>query len=72
MRKKSKSWTDEENERLKDLVAKGASLVKAAAVFKRSMINVRDQARKLGSPFPRHNEARKKWANTPSNYWRQS
>jgi GcrA cell cycle regulator len=72
MRQKSTSWTEEENERLKELVAKGASLVKAAGVFNRSMGNVRIQARKLGTPFPRISEARKKWAGTPSSVWRPS
>jgi hypothetical protein len=49
---KSSFWTEEENERLKAFVAEGKSVVRAAAAFKRSMINVRHQARKLGAPFP--------------------
>jgi hypothetical protein len=49
---KSTSWTEVEGERLKALVADGKSLVRAATVFKRSMKNVRTQARKLGTPFP--------------------
>lgn len=63
-------WTPEEDERLKDLVAKGASILKAAAALNRTMISVRDHARKLGSPFPSIKEARKKWADSPSSPWR--
>jgi hypothetical protein len=49
---KGSPWTDEENERLKQLAVSGASVVRAAAALRRSMISVRDQARKLGTPFP--------------------
>jgi hypothetical protein len=52
MKLKSTSWTEAENERLKAFVASGKSVVRAAAVFERSMISVRNQARKLGTPFP--------------------
>ena len=53
-------WTAEENERLKALVAKNVSAMKAAAALKRTTISVRNQARKLGTPFPHMNEYRKK------------
>jgi hypothetical protein len=65
------SWTDTDNERLKALVAQGASLTRAAAAFKRTIVSVQSQARKLGTPFPHRRDARKKWADTPSNPWRQ-
>ena len=33
-------------------MSKGISILRAAAAFNRSMISVRNQARKLGMPFP--------------------
>ena len=65
----SGSWTEADNERLKALVAQGASIVRAAAAFNRSIVSVRIQARKLGTPFPPMREFRKKWAE-PSRLWR--
>jgi type IV secretory pathway protease TraF len=63
-------WTDAENERLKALVAQGVSIVRVAAVFNRKMVAVRTHARRLGTPFPRMNEFRKKFGATPSSSWR--
>jgi GcrA cell cycle regulator len=63
-------WTDEEEERLKALVAQGASIVRAAAALRRREVVVRERARKLGCPFPTLRSARKKWVGTPSNEWR--
>jgi hypothetical protein len=60
-------WTDAENERLKALVA---PIVRVAAVFNRKMVAVRTHARRLGTPFPRMNEFRKKFGATPSSSWR--
>jgi hypothetical protein len=65
-----KAWTPDENERLKALVAQDVSVVRAAAVFKRSITGVRNQTRKLGAPFPPMKVFRRKWAKTPSNHWR--
>jgi hypothetical protein len=45
-------WTEAEDERLKALVAQGASVVKAAATLKRKIVSVRVRARALGCPFP--------------------
>jgi hypothetical protein len=69
-RGKKAVWTDEDNERLKALVAQGVSVIRAAATFKRSITSVRTQARKLGSPFPPMKQFRKKFADTPANLWR--
>ena len=44
-------WTAEENERLKALVAKNVSAMKAAAALKRTSVSIRNQARELGTPF---------------------
>jgi GcrA cell cycle regulator len=52
MRQMKNAWTEQDNERLKAMVAAGASPVRAAAAFGRSIVSVRVQARKLGSPFP--------------------
>jgi hypothetical protein len=52
MKSNSAPWTEAENERLKAKVAKGSSMIRAAAAFKRTTISVRAQAEKLGSPFP--------------------
>jgi hypothetical protein len=65
-------WTELENDLLKAMALKGASIVRAAAAFKRTTKSVRIQARKLGTPFPSARLARLKWANTPSNEWRRS
>jgi hypothetical protein len=46
---------------LKDFVARGVSIVRAAAALKRTRENVRSQARKLGTPFPRMATFRKNW-----------
>jgi hypothetical protein len=63
--KLSWSWTEDENERLKAMVAQGASVVRAAGVFNRSIAAVRNQARKLGTPFSPHRIVRKKWTEAP-------
>jgi hypothetical protein len=65
MSRKSPSWSAEENERLKAFVAKDVSIVKVAAAFKRSLMSVRAQARKLGTPFPRMSDYRKKFEANP-------
>jgi GcrA cell cycle regulator len=71
LRKTNKnSWTDEANGRLKVMVAQGATVLRAAAAFRRTIASVRRQAHKLGTPFPPLREVRKKWVDTPSNPWR--
>jgi len=46
------SWTPEENERLKAMVASGVPLLKAAGAFNCKMAAIRTKARQLGTPFP--------------------
>jgi hypothetical protein len=53
-------WTEEDNERLKAFVHQGVSIFRAATAFKRSIISVRNQARRVGTPFPDLRIARKK------------
>jgi transposase-like protein len=68
---KKKTWTTEDNERLKALVAKDASIVKVAAELGRTTRSLRVQARKLGTPFPRMKDYRKKFQVGPVSAWRQ-
>ena len=65
------AWTDEDN-RLKAFIAQGVSIVRVAAIFKRKMTNISQQARKIGRPFPLMKEVRKRWAkDDPTSSWRQ-
>jgi hypothetical protein len=59
-------WTKEDDERLKNFVARGYSTVRASAALKRSIASVRNQARKIGCPFPPLRIARLNWADAPS------
>jgi hypothetical protein len=70
MRPLARPWTSEEDERLKALATRGASIIRAAAALKRKKGSVRERARKLGCPFPTLAAARKKWADTLNNEWR--
>ena len=67
---RKRTWTAEDNERLKALVAKGVSVIKAAAALKRTTVSVRTQARKLGTPFPPMKDYRKKFKDSPDSSWR--
>jgi GcrA cell cycle regulator len=55
-------WSHEEDERLKTLVASGASALRAAGAFKCSVSVIRGRAWKLGCPFPSIREAKKRRA----------
>ena len=70
MRLKSE-WTEEDNARLKEFVAQGASIIRVAAALHRNIKSVRIQARKLGEPFPPMRAFRKKLANVPFSAWRR-
>jgi hypothetical protein len=52
-------WTEQENERLLEMVGRGASAFRTSAALKRSVPSVRGRARKHGSPFPSIRESRK-------------
>ena len=68
--RKNNPWTDDDSKRLKALVASGASVLRAAAIFDCSIGAIRVRARALGTPFPTKSEARKKYADSPSSLWR--
>ncbi|MDB5505254.1 MAG: hypothetical protein JWR89_5156 [Tardiphaga sp.] len=53
-------WTPEEIEKLKALVAQGASAARAAAATKRKIMAVQVKARELGTPFSPIRTERKK------------
>ena len=69
-RRLSEPWTTQDDKRLRTLVAQGASPVRAAVALRRSKEYIRDRANKLGCPFPRLKDVRKKWADAPHNEWR--
>jgi hypothetical protein len=62
--RKHAAWTDKENQRLKALATSGASVVRAAAALGRTIVSARDQARRLGTPFPSLRIARQRWTDT--------
>jgi hypothetical protein len=68
MRRLIEPWTAEDEERLRALVAQGASIVRASAAIRRRKVVVRERAKKLGCPFPTLAAARRKWADSPNNY----
>ena len=54
-------WSPEDIEKLKALIANGASATRAAAALKRKIVAVQVKARALGTPFPTVRTERKKW-----------
>jgi hypothetical protein len=60
-----KPWTDEENERLRQLAKNGVSIFRAAAALRRNTASIRTQARKIGCPFPTIKEVRLKSSHSP-------
>jgi hypothetical protein len=52
MRRTKSSWTEADYEKLKGLVAAGASPYRAAIALGRAVSTVKDKARKIGCPFP--------------------
>jgi hypothetical protein len=60
----------DDNARLKEFVAKDLSIVRAAAALDRNLMSVRNQARKIGTPFPPMLVLRKNLADTSSRLWR--
>jgi hypothetical protein len=60
MRRQNNFWSEEDIERLKVLIASGASPNRAAVVLKRTRAAVQGRARQLGMPFPHPRDVRKR------------
>jgi hypothetical protein len=63
-------WSEADNERIREFVKLGTSLLRAAAALQRTTLSVRNQARKIGSPFPTRREAKSRFAADPQSSWR--
>lgn len=48
----NRTWTEQDNDRLKDMVETGVSAQRASVAFRRSIVAVKAQAKKCGFPFP--------------------
>jgi hypothetical protein len=60
MKKRSQIvWSAEDKEWLLRMVVSGITPFRAAAVFKRSVVSVQNQARNLGKPFPKLNDRKR-------------
>jgi hypothetical protein len=57
---RKKVWTESDAERLRALIASGASAVRASVALKRSLSVTKLKARELGVPFPSEAELRAK------------
>lgn len=53
-------WGERDDETLKQLVLAGATPIRAAAFLKRSIISVKSKARRLKTPFPTEQAARRR------------
>ena len=57
---RKKVWSESDAERLKVLIASGASALRASVALKRSLSVVKLKARELGVPFPSEAELKAK------------
>jgi hypothetical protein len=57
---RKKAWSESDAERLKALIASGASALRASVALKRSLSVVKLKARELGVPFQSEAELRAK------------
>jgi hypothetical protein len=55
----NRPWDADQIDRLKQLVAAGVSLARAAVMLKRTRVSAQTQARKAGTPFPTARETKK-------------
>jgi hypothetical protein len=62
-------WTAEDNARVREFVANGASPTRAAAALNRTRVAISERARKIGCPFPTLAEARKKIPPSADSPW---
>lgn len=49
----SRTWSEEDLQKLKEMIANGATPVRCAVVFKRTIATIKVKARTLGMPFPK-------------------
>ena len=59
MRRRNQAWTDDQIAILKNLIERKISLARASVILKRPQASVKNQARKLGVPFPGIREAKR-------------
>ncbi len=59
MRSKRKNWSQEDCDRLRELVASGASPLRASLALKRSLAVTKNKARDIGAPFRTESELKK-------------
>ena len=57
---RKKVWSESDAERLRALIASGASAIRASVALKRSLSVTKLKARELGVPFPSEAELRAK------------
>ena len=57
-RRTRQSWTPEQIDLLRSLVARGASVARASVALKRRCLAVQNKAREIGTPFPHAREVR--------------
>ena len=57
---RKKVWSESDAERLRALIASGASAIRASVALKRSLSVTKLKARELGVPFPTEAELRAK------------
>jgi hypothetical protein len=56
---RKKAWSPDDCERLKALVASGATALRASLALKRSVAVTKNKARELGVPFRTENEMKR-------------
>lgn len=49
----NRTWSDEDTEKFKTLLAEGVSPERMSVIFKRSTMAVKQKARQLGTPYPK-------------------
>ena len=48
----NRTWVSDDLQRLEIMVKSGVSAMRSAAIFRRSVLSVKTQAKRLGCPFP--------------------
>ena len=69
LKSKKRSWTNEDDEIIKQHIARGGSAARAAVILKRTEGTVRARASELGLRFPYIRELRSRALGTPAPEW---